>query len=77
MLTQNQLISGPDNKLKKPEHFCSGFLKIVIKKEYYPFKLAFINSEFIRAIFSKEIPLGHSTSQAPVLVQLPNPSKSI
>ena len=39
--------------------------------------LAFKNSLFIRAIFSNEIPLGHSISQAPVFVQFPNPSKSI
>src|SRR5210317_688151 len=31
----------------------------------------------MRAMFSKEMPLGHSTSQAPVLVQFPNPSRSI
>lgn len=43
----------------------------------YPFKLAARYSRFIRAIFSREIPFGHSTSQAPVLVQLPKPSKSI
>ena len=39
--------------------------------------LAFIKSLFILAIFSSEIPLGHSTSHAPVFVQLPKPSSSI
>ena len=39
--------------------------------------LAFRYSRLRRAIFSSEIPLGHSTSQAPVLVQLPKPSCSI
>ena len=43
----------------------------------YPLKLADKYSRFMRAIFSKEIPFGHSTSQAPVLVQLPKPSSSI
>ena len=43
----------------------------------YPLRVADINSRFIRAMFSKEIPLGHSTSQAPVLVQFPKPSSSI
>ena len=38
----------------------------------YPLKLADKYSRFMRAIFSKEIPFGHSTSQAPVFVQLPN-----
>ena len=45
--------------------------------KFYPFKLAFKYSRFIRAMFSNEIPFGHSTSQAPVLVQLPKPSSSI
>ena len=31
----------------------------------------------MRAILDREIPLGHSASQAPVLVQLPKPSSSI
>lgn len=31
----------------------------------------------MRAIFSREISLGHSTSHDPVLVQFPNPSSSI
>lgn len=39
--------------------------------------LALMNSLFILAILSKDIPFGHSTSQAPVLEQFPNPSKSI
>src|SRR5690606_8756821 len=39
--------------------------------------LAFIYSRFNRAMFSREIPLGHSISQAPVLVKLPKPSLSI
>src|ERR1051325_3207002 len=36
-----------------------------------------MNSRFMRAMFSSEISLGHSASQEPVLVQLPNPSSSI
>src|SRR5690606_17794666 len=40
-------------------------------------KLAFKYSLFILAMLSNVIPLGHSTSQAPVLVQLPKPSSSI
>ena len=38
---------------------------------------AFINSRFKRAILLIEMHLGHSASQARVLVQLPNPSSSI
>src|SRR5690606_20161047 len=34
-------------------------------------------SRFMRAILSREISLGHSASQAPVLVQFPKPSMSI
>ena len=49
----------------------------VPRNDTYPFILADKYSLFIRAIFSREIPLGHSTSQAPVLVQLPKPSASI
>ena len=44
---------------------------------FYPFRFATKYSLFMRAIFSREIPLGHSTSQAPVLVQFPKPSSSI
>lgn len=56
------------------------FLKSKRKRTYtesYPIKFAAIYSRFIRAIFSREIPLGHSTSHAPVLVQFPKPSSSI
>lgn len=35
------------------------------------------NSRFIRAILLRLMPLGHSTSHAPVLVQDPKPSASI
>src|SRR5690606_11682606 len=38
---------------------------------------AFRNSRLRRAILLMEIFFGHSTSQAPVLVQLPKPSSSI
>ena len=41
------------------------------------FMLADKYSLFILAMFSNEIPFGHSTSHAPVLVQFPNPSSSI
>ena len=47
------------------------------KNSFYPFRFAAKYSLFMRAIFSREIPLGHSTSQAPVLVQFPKPSSSI
>ena len=40
-------------------------------------KAADIYSLFILAMLETEIPLGHSASQAYVLVQLPNPSLSI
>src|SRR5690606_36131819 len=51
---------------------------VLFTKYYlYYFTLALIYSRFIRAMFSREIPFGHSTSQAPVLVQLPKPSASI
>ena len=43
----------------------------------YFFIEAFISSLFILAMLSSDIPFGHSTSQAPVLEQFPNPSKSI
>ena len=39
--------------------------------------LALRNSRFKRAICAMDMFLGHSCSQAPVLVQLPNPSSSI
>ena len=46
-------------------------------ERHYPFKLAYRYSRFIRAIFSSDIPLGHSTSHAPVLVKFQKPSSSI
>ena len=46
-------------------------------EKYYSLNLAARNSLFKRAICSTEIPLGHSISQALVLVQLPKPSSSI
>ncbi len=36
-----------------------------------------MNSRFMRAMFASLMLLGHSAAQAPVLVQLPNPSSSI
>ena len=48
-----------------------GFLIFIINGDY-PFTLALKYSRFIRAIFSKEMPFGHSISQAPVFVQFPN-----
>ena len=50
---------------------------IYVGKKYYSLNLAARNSLFKRAICSTEIPLGHSISQALVLVQLPKPSSSI
>lgn len=48
-----------------------------MRKMNYSLNLAARNSLFKRAICSTEIPLGHSISQALVLVQLPKPSSSI
>ena len=64
-----------NNQTKKGRLKAAFFISIL--KENYPLMLALRYSRFIRAIFSKEIPFGHSISQAPVLVQLPNPSRSI
>ena len=47
------------------------------REHFYPLREAARYSRFIRAIFSREIPFGHSTSQAPVFVQFPKPSSSI
>ena len=43
----------------------------------YSENFALRNSRLRRAMWSMEIPLGHSISQARVFVQLPNPSSSI
>ena len=43
----------------------------------YSENFALRNSRLRRAMWSMEIPLGHSISQARVLVQLPKPSSSI
>src|ERR1043165_4526078 len=43
----------------------------------YDFMFATKYSRFMRAMFSREMPFGHSISQAPVLVQFPKPSASI
>lgn len=53
----------------------NAFLTIMIGLIY--FRLAAKYSLFMRAMFSSEIPFGHSISQAPVLVQFPKPSSSI
>ena len=67
--------------LYKKSHFeLTKWLFYSFKKYYCAtsfLQAAFINSLFKRAMFVSEIPLGHSTSQAPVLVQFPKPSKSI
>ena len=63
------------HKLKTHLLLQMGF-KIVVSNAY-PLMEALKYSLFIRAMFSKDIPLGHSISQAPVLVQFPKPSKSI
>ena len=44
---------------------------------YYQDVFAQMNSRFMRAIFEREMLLGHSASQAYVLVQFPKPSSSI
>ena len=54
---------------------CMRFYYFEVAMNY--FTEAFKNSLFIRAMFSNEIPFGHSISHAPVLVQFPNPSSSI
>lgn len=49
-----------------------------VVSNFYPLSTnAEMYSLFILAMFSREIPFGHSTSQAPVLEQFPNPSSSI
>ena len=58
-----------DNKLDIFDYSVSG--------NNYPLRLLRLNSQFIFLIYSIEISLGHSASQAPVLVQCPNPSSSI
>jgi len=65
------------NILKGQKQIVFGLLKLLSMFFYFGNTVAFKNSRFMRAIFSKETPLGHSTSQAPVLVQLPKPSASI
>src|SRR5690606_26373979 len=62
-------------KIKKIQIFFPDFFKIIYKKNYLTEAAKY--SRFIRAMFSKEIPFGHSTSHAPVLVQFPRPSSSI
>lgn len=65
------------NKKTCTTYVCNtGFVRL-IEQITYPIVSAFKYSRFIRAIFSNLIPLGHSIMQAPVLVQLPNPSISI
>ena len=54
-----------------------GFGSGIYTKIIYFFIEAFISSLFILAILSSDIPFGHSTSQAPVFEQFPNPSRSI
>ena len=43
---------------------CVFAIAVCLLPKHYYFKLAERYSLFIRAMFSKEIPLGHSTSQA-------------
>src|SRR5690606_1563603 len=62
-------------KIKKIQIFFPDFFKIIYKKNYLTEAAKY--SRFIRAMFPKEIPFGHSTSHAPVLVQFPKPSSSI
>src|SRR5690606_3011978 len=61
-------------QIKNSEHNYRFFFKLFILTSYLIEAAKY--SLFKRAMFSKEIPLGHSTSQAPVLVQLPNPTCS-
>ncbi len=60
-------------KVGKAELFRLKYLVI----NSYSENFAFRNSRLRRAMWSMEIPLGHSISQARVLVQLPKPSSSI
>jgi len=64
-------------KCNKRDHPEKDGLFTFMRKKYYSLNLAARNSLFKRAICSTEIPLGHSISQALVLVQLPKPSSSI
>src|SRR5690554_1723688 len=61
--------------IKKSGFFFRISLYLFIRKNYLTEAAKY--SRFIRAMFSKEIPFGHSTSHAPVLVQFPKPSASI
>src|SRR5690554_3340616 len=61
--------------IKKSGFFFRISLYLFIRKNYLTEAAKY--SRFIRAMFSKEIPFGHSTSHAPVLVQFPKPSSSI
>ncbi len=69
-----QLITKSRLKKRPPEEGWSLYLYDEI---YYSLNLAARNSLLRRAMWSTEIPLGHSISQALVLVQLPKPSSSI
>ena len=67
-------------KNKKSQTQGPGFLFIYFSDSDQTFSLvseAEKYSLFILAILVREIPFGHSASQAPVLVQAPNPSASI
>ena len=70
----SQITKNTSNKRDHPE---KDGLFTFMRKMYYSLNLAARNSLFKRAICSTEIPLGHSISQALVLVQLPKPSSSI
>lgn len=72
--------ANPNSKFTntyKRDHPEKDGLFTFMRKMYYSLNLAARNSLFKRAICSTEIPLGHSISQALVLVQLPKPSSSI
>ena len=72
--------ANPNSKFTntyKRDHPEKDGLFTFMRKMNYSLNLAARNSLFKRAICSTEIPLGHSISQALVLVQLPKPSSSI
>ena len=62
-------------KKKKADFFESAFFYVI--KVDYSENFALRNSRFRRAMWATVMPLGHSSSHARVLVQLPKPSSSI
>jgi hypothetical protein len=70
------MIKGSYSFYYSAEHFTRAQAQLL--RLYVPYPIEPLkNSRFILAMLLSDIPFGHSTSHAPVLVQLPNPSASI